>query len=144
AAERVKVRGVLTTITFSQRLAAALRPLRAEPSQARCHNDRACGRTHPCRIEAQCGVLEPRISENPLTDPALRLFGRFRRDCARGGACLAVPSVPLRGTAGSYGGYRPQHLVCRVWGFRGGRCLVHGLLRLLFYGAPIRLRDFPW
>src|SRR6202043_3141888 len=111
AAERVKVRGVLTTITFSQRLAAALRPLRAEPSQARCHNDRACGRTHPCRIEAQCGVLEPRISENPLTDPALRLFSRFRRDRAWGGVRIATLPVPRRGTAGSYCGHRLHHLV---------------------------------
>jgi hypothetical protein len=55
ATERVRVRGVLTrgtTITFSHRLATASRPLPAEPSEAKGHVDRACGRTHPCRSEA--------------------------------------------------------------------------------------------
>src|SRR6202043_422796 len=135
AAERVKVRGVLTTITFSQRLAAALRPLRAEPSQARCHNDRACGRTHPCRIEAQCGVLEPRISENPLTDPALRLRSRFRRDRAWGGVRSATLPVARRGTAGSHGGDRLHPLVRRSRAFGAGHSIVLGRLRLLFCGA---------
>jgi hypothetical protein len=53
--ERVRVRGVLprgTTVTFSHRLAGALRPLPEEPSEEKCHNDRACGRIHPCPTEA--------------------------------------------------------------------------------------------
>jgi hypothetical protein len=52
---RVGVRGVSTrgtTITFSHRLAGALRPVPVEPSEEKCHNDRDCGRTHPCRSEA--------------------------------------------------------------------------------------------
>ena len=55
ATERVRVRGVSTrgaTVTFSYRLAGALRPIPVEPSEEKCHNDRACGRTHPCRSEA--------------------------------------------------------------------------------------------
>ena len=55
ATERVRVRGVLargTTVTFSDRLADALRPLPEEPSEEKCHNDRACGRIHPCPTEA--------------------------------------------------------------------------------------------
>jgi hypothetical protein len=32
--------------------AGALRPIPVEPSEEKCHNDRACGRTHPCRSEA--------------------------------------------------------------------------------------------
>src|ERR1700686_336289 len=91
AMERARVRGVSTrgaTVTFSHRLAGALRPLPAERSEEKCHNDRARGRTHPCRSEAQLGLLEPRISEDPLTDPPLWLFGRFRRDRARGGVCI--------------------------------------------------------
>ena len=54
ATERVRVRGVSprgTTVTFSHRL-AALRPLPEEPSEEKCHNDRACGRIHPCPTEA--------------------------------------------------------------------------------------------
>jgi hypothetical protein len=50
ATERVRVRG--TTVTFSHRLAGALRPLPEEPSEEKCHNDRACGRIHPCPSEA--------------------------------------------------------------------------------------------
>ena len=41
-----------TAVTFSYRLAGALRPIPVEPSEEKCHNDRACGRTHPCRSEA--------------------------------------------------------------------------------------------
>ena len=39
------------TVTFPHRLAGALRPISVEPSEEKCHNDRACGRTHPCRSE---------------------------------------------------------------------------------------------
>src|ERR1700731_3364068 len=111
AAEYPEIRGVLTTIIFSQRWAATLLRLPAEPSQAACHDDRACGRSNPCRSEASPGVLEPRISENPLTDPALRLRSRFRRGRAWGGVRIATLSVPGRGAAGSYRGHRLHHLV---------------------------------
>ena len=50
--------------------------------------------------------------------------------------------VPRRGTAGSYCGHRPHHLVCRNWAFRAGRSIVLGLLRLLLYGAALLLRHF--
>jgi hypothetical protein len=116
-------------------LKRALRPLPVEPSEEKCHNNRACGRTHPCRSEAYPGVLEPRIPENPLTDPALRPFSRFRRDRARGGIRIATLPVPRRGTAGSYRGHRLHHLVCRNRACRACRFIVLGLLRLLLYGA---------
>ena len=53
--ERVRVRGFSTretAVTFSHRLAGALRPLPAEPPEEKCQNDRACGRIHPCQSEA--------------------------------------------------------------------------------------------
>ena len=49
---------------------------------------------YPRRSEAYLGVLEPRISANPLADPALRLFGRFCRDRARVGVRIARLRVP--------------------------------------------------
>ena len=52
ATERVRVGGVSTTVTFVHRLAGALRPLLAEPSEEKCHDDRAYGGTRPWRTEA--------------------------------------------------------------------------------------------
>src|ERR1700686_1503576 len=142
AVEYGKVLGGLTTIAFSQRLAAAARPLPAELSQARCHNDRACGWIPPRRKDAQPDVLEPGISKNPLTDPALRLFGRFRRGRARGGVRIATLSVPRSRAAGSYHRHRLHHLVRRSRAFRAGRSVVFGQFRLSLYRAALLLLHF--
>jgi hypothetical protein len=82
------------------------------------------------------------ISEDPLTDPALRLCSRFRNDRAWGGACIATLPVPRRRASGAYCRDRPHHLVCRRRAFGAGCSIVLGQLRLLLYGAASLLRDF--
>src|ERR1700723_3540248 len=137
AAERAEVRETLSTITFSQPLAATLRQFPAEPPEAVCHDDRACGRTHASRSEAYPDVLEPGISKDPLADRALRLFCRFRRGRCWGGIGISTLPVPRRRTAGSDYRHRLHHLVRGRRAFRAVRSVVRDKLRLFFPGAVL-------
>src|ERR1700740_1087742 len=96
----------------------------------------------PTRSEASPGVLEPRISENPFADPALRLFSRLRHDRVCGGVRIAAFPVSRRGSAGLYRGDRLHYLVRRSRAFRAGRSIMLGLLRLLLYRAALLPRNF--